>query len=87
MAQDGDTLTGTLASAVKISIAANATVTLSGAIIDFGEDDSYELAGITCEGDATIILEETNVVKSEKRPIRFLQHMAATRLLLLRQFR
>ena len=65
MAQDGETLTGTLAGNYKITIADGATVTLDGVTIN-GEsvdDDAYKHAGITCEGDATIILSGTNSVK------------------------
>ena len=47
VAQDGETLTGPLKEKYKISIANGATVTLSGVLID---------GGITCLGDATIIL-------------------------------
>ena len=64
-AQDGDILTGKLSGNYKISIADGAIVTLDGVTID-GEDNSdYKWAGITCEGDATIILKDgsTNTVK------------------------
>jgi len=63
-ALSGDVLTGTLAANVMISIADGATVTLDGATIN-GEHviGSYHWAGITCEGDATIILSGTNTVK------------------------
>ena len=71
-AQDGDMLTGTLNGATqkyKISIAAGATVTLSNATINgVHTDDSHELwAGLTCEGDATIILDGTNAVENFNR--------------------
>ena len=62
-AQDGQTLTGTLGANVKISIANNATVTLDDATINGENNDSYNWAGITCLGDATIVLEGTNTVK------------------------
>ena len=62
-AQDGETLTGTLAGNYKISIADGATVTLDGVTINGVNDGSYEWAGITCDGDATIILSGTNTVK------------------------
>lgn len=63
-AQNGETLTGTLASNVKISIADGATVTLDGVSINAtGTWESGNYAGITCEGDATIILSGTNNVK------------------------
>ena len=63
VAVDQDTLIDTLADNYKISIAENATVTLRNATIDFGASDTYEWAGITCKGDATINLEGINVVK------------------------
>ena len=62
-AQDGETLTGTLAGNYKISIADGATVTLDGVTINGVNDLNYEWAGITCLGDATIILSGTNTVK------------------------
>ena len=71
-AQNGDLLTGTLDGATqkyKISIAAGATVTLSNATISgVHTDDSHELwAGLTCLGDATIILDGTNAVQNFNR--------------------
>ncbi len=69
VAQDGETLTGTLASNVKISIAdpvapaTTTTVTLKDVTINGTNNYSFYWAGITCEGDATIILEGTNTVK------------------------
>lgn len=54
---DGYTLTGTLGSNVKISIADGATVTLNG--VSINADRAWtngNNAGITCIGDATIIL-------------------------------
>ena len=63
-AQNGDILTGTLANNVKISIADGATVILNGVSINAnGGWTSGNYAGITCEGDATIILSGTNTVK------------------------
>lgn len=63
--QDGQTLTGTLTKNVQISIADGATVTLSNANIngDFSLTTGY-YPGITCVGDATIIIadETTNTV-------------------------
>lgn len=61
VAKDCDTLTGTLTANVKISIADGSTVTLRDATINGVQD--YEWAGITCLGNATIILEGTNTVK------------------------
>ncbi len=62
-ASDGEILTGTLASNVKISIADGATVTLNNVTINGTNDDNYEWAGITCLGNATINLSGTNTVK------------------------
>ena len=51
------TLHGELAGQYKISIADGVTVTLNGAVITNGVDDSdYSWAGITCLGDAEIVL-------------------------------
>ena len=66
-AKNGEMLTGTLDANVKISIAAGATVTLKDANINMDDDGhakwtSGDYAGITCLGDATIILEGTNKV-------------------------
>ncbi len=61
-AQDGETLTGTLGSNVKISIADGATVTLNDVTINGnGTGNNCNWAGITCEGDATIILKEGSI--------------------------
>jgi hypothetical protein len=65
---DGVVVTGTLDTEnhpVKITIANNATVTLSGATINGVNNENYNWAGITCEGNATIILADgtTNIVK------------------------
>ena len=63
-AQDGDILSGTLANKLKISIAEGASVTLSN--ININENGTWtdgDYAGITCLGDAIIILEGTNTVK------------------------
>jgi len=65
-AQDGDVLTGALANNVKISIADGATVILNNVNINgSGTWTSGNYAGITCEGDATIILKDgtTNTVR------------------------
>ena len=67
-ALDGDVLTGTLdgeTQPYKITIAAGATVTLDGVTINGKNSNSYNWAGITCLGGATIILKDgsTNVVK------------------------
>ena len=72
-AQNGETLTGTLGNNVKISIADGATVTLNNVNINgSGTWTSGNYAGITCVGDATIILKDgsENTVKGfyEKYP-------------------
>ena len=60
---NGAVLTGNLSGNHQISIAAGATVTLNNVTIEGENDDSYKWAGITCEGDATIILDGDNTVK------------------------
>ena len=58
-ANDGETLTGTLGKTVQISIADGATVTLSG--VDINTNGTLSVGnypGITCLGDATIILKD-----------------------------
>lgn len=63
---DGQELTGTLANSVKITIANGATVTLNGVDINGSATwNSKDWAGLTCEGDATIVLADgtTNTVK------------------------
>lgn len=64
-ARDGMTIYGTLGEGVnkKVSIAAGATVTLNNVTINGTNDSDYKWAGITCLGDATIILSGTNNVK------------------------
>lgn len=62
-AKDGEVLTGTLGGNYKISIANGATVTLSDVTINGTNDTNYQWAGISCAGDATIILAGTNKVK------------------------
>ena len=66
-AQDGDTLTGALAGNYQISIADGATtngVMLDGVTIEGENNEAYDWAGITCLGNATIILKDgtTNTV-------------------------
>ena len=64
-ARDGQVLTGTLNGNHKISIADGATVTLAGITINGGDDWEKAWAGITCEGDATLVLADgtSNLVK------------------------
>jgi hypothetical protein len=59
---NGYTVTGELAGNYKVTIADGATVTLSGATINGVNSESYKWAGITCLGDATIVLEGENRV-------------------------
>lgn len=62
-APDGVTLTGTLSGKRKISIADGATISLWNVTIDGSEyrkDNYANYAGLTCLGDATIILEDNS---------------------------
>lgn len=61
---DGFTLTGTLGGNYKISIADGATVTLDNVVINGVDDAQYDWAGLTCEGNATVILNGTNSVQA-----------------------
>ena len=64
--QGGYPITGTGGAGTKVIIEDRATVTLRGVTINsFPNDDSHNWAGITCAGDATIILADgsTNIVK------------------------
>ena len=63
--EDGYTVTGKLAGNYKVSIADGATVTLDGVTITGENSSDYKWAGITCLGDATIILKDgsENTVK------------------------
>ncbi|MBQ3617669.1 MAG: hypothetical protein II939_05855 [Bacteroidales bacterium] len=61
---NGEVLTGTLGGNYKISIADGATVTLKDVTINrTNNNDDYQWAGISCPGNATIILEGNNTVK------------------------
>jgi len=70
--KDGDVLTGTLDgtnTVIKLSVAPGAKVILSGAQI-LGEDQGQfvnQWAGLTCLGNATIILDGENTVRSFNR--------------------
>ena len=60
-------LTGTIANRVRICIAANANVALKNLTIDYEKPPGstyFHNPGITCIGNATIILEGTNKVKA-----------------------
>ena len=60
---DAAVISGTLGSVCKVQIADGATVTLKDATIEGVSGGSYLWAGITCLGDATIVLEGENIVK------------------------
>lgn len=60
---DGTTLTGTLSNNYKICIEEGATVTLSNVTISRPRSSSCRWAGLTCLGDATLILEGDNTIK------------------------
>ncbi|MCR5759225.1 MAG: hypothetical protein K6G39_02600 [Bacteroidales bacterium] len=65
--RDGQVVTGSLirtddAHMVKVTIEDGATVTLNGATIDGKAEYDDAWAGITCEGDATILLTGVNTV-------------------------
>ena len=62
-ARDGETLTGILSGNYKITIAEGSTVTLKNAVIYGVNDDTYSWAGITPLGDATLVLEASNIVR------------------------
>ena len=62
-ARNGQTLTGTLACNVKVSIADGATVTLRDATISGRNKNAFRWAGITCPGNATLVLEGENSVR------------------------
>ena len=61
---DGQTLTGTGNTETHVTIRDGATVMLRGVdITAICQNSSYQWAGITCEGDATIILSGENAVQ------------------------
>ena len=62
-ALDGDVLSGTLNGNYQVSIAAGATVTLDDVTINGANDENRQWAGITCAGDATIVLSGESTVK------------------------
>ena len=63
----GAIVTGTLGADRKISLAADAEVTLNNVVIPGNNDSSCAWAGINCLGDATIWLEGTNIVRGSYR--------------------
>ena len=62
-AKDGETLTGILDGNHKITIAEGATVTLTNAVVYGIDDRNCKWAGITLLGDATLVLEASNIVR------------------------
>ena len=62
-AKDGETLSGILGGNYKITIADGAVVTLKNAVIYGENNEAYKWAGITATGDATIVLEASNIVR------------------------
>jgi len=62
-AADGTTIHGSFSGNHRVYIAAGATVTLSNAVINGTNNSSCPWAGITCLGDATIVLEGENAVR------------------------
>lgn len=70
VARDGEILTGTISGGknLKVLIAAGATVTLKDATIDGTHNNvNHNWPGITCLGDATIILKGTNSVMGSSK--------------------
>ena len=63
IAQNGDYLYGTLANNVKISIAEDAMVVLGNVKINAENNLSAYCAGISCKGNATIVLSGSNVIR------------------------
>ena len=64
---DGDVVTGSLSGEYRITIAAGATVKLKNAYIYGVDSPNCGWAGLTCEGDATIYVEDVNVVRGFHR--------------------
>ncbi len=65
VAQDGDVLTGTLAGNYKITIVNGAVITLNNVTINGTNDEAFNWAGITCQGNNIIVLADgsKNVIK------------------------
>ena len=59
----GHVLTGKLGKNVKISLADGAKFTLRDVTINGVNDSGCMWAGLTCEGNATIILDGSNIIK------------------------
>ena len=62
-ARDGDVLTGMMDGNYRITIADGATVTIRNAVIYGVNEWECQWAGITALGDATLVLEGSNIVK------------------------
>ena len=62
-AKDGDMLTGIMDGNYRITIADGATVTLKNAVVYGIDDRNCKWAGITLLGDATLVLEASNIVR------------------------
>ena len=62
-ATNGTTLNGTLSENYKISVADGATITLDRVTIRGVNNANYPWAGLTCEGDATIVLSGKNTLQ------------------------
>ena len=60
---DGQSLAGTAGTNAHVIVAAGATVTLRGVTILGVNDPDRPWAAVTCEGNATIVLEGTNVLR------------------------
>ena len=60
---DGQSLAGTAGTNAHVVVAAGATVTLRGVTILGANDPDRPWAAVTCEGDVTIVLEGTNVLR------------------------
>ena len=61
--EDGSVVHGTLGGIHRLIIPDGATVTISNVTVNGVNNDEYMWAGITCEGDATVILEGVNSVR------------------------
>lgn len=63
---NGETVTGTLGSNVRLYIAPGATITLQDVTINGVDNNNYPWAGLTCLGSAKIILKGENYVSGFK---------------------
>lgn len=60
---DDSRVHGSIDAMVKVSIESGATVVLDNVTLSGSNSNSYKWAGLTCEGDATLVLSGTNNVK------------------------